>query len=573
MRSSRTTRRRAAWIALALLAASCGAPHDPRPSAILITLDTTRADALGCYGGTTPTPHLDRIAGEGVLYESARTTAPLTLPAHASMMTGLYPVRHSVRDNSLTPLPESARTLAEAAAEAGYETAAFVAAAVLDRGLGMAQGFDVYDQPARPQRTSVTTHFQERNAAQVVAAVRSWLAERDPERPCLLWVHFFDPHLPYAPPGFRGGEGGYTAEVAYMDAAIGELRAALEEDGWLDRSLVVVVGDHGEGLGDHGESTHGTLCYDSTLRVPFLVRYPDGHRAGERSAEITSVVDVLPTVAEALSLPVPETIDGRSLYRRRVDDDRGVYFETYYGYLQYGMSPIVGYADARAKLLFGPEAELRETTPDEPIADADADELERYLRAVREVAARERLAPAGAVDETLLSRLRALGYSTSGGAAREFPEPLEPTGLPDIRKRRAQLEWVYDALGLAEAGRYEEAITILRRVVRRNDRNAHARDWLATYLIHVGRLDEAIPVLEAMLEDGMERASVHNNLGHCRLEGGDAERAFAHFRRAHELDPSNPMIPPNVALALEKLGRKEEARRFLEETRTRSDPR
>jgi arylsulfatase A-like enzyme len=549
----------------------CAAEESRPASALIITLDTTRADALGCYGGPPGlTPHLDRIASEGVLYSNARTVAPLTLPAHASMMTGLYPIRHSARDNTSTPLPESAVTLAELAEGRGFQTAAVVAASVLDSGLGMAQGFEHYDQPPRARQISVTTEFPERPANEVAAAAKQWLAGRDRRRPFLLWVHFFDPHHPYAPPQDmlqRASGQPYLGEVAFMDRAIGELWSVLEADGALDDTFVAVVSDHGEGLGQHGESTHGTLCYDSTLLVPFLLRYPDGFGAGTRSDEIVSVTDVFPTVAEALGLEGPAGLDGQSLYRRESPPDRGVYFESLYGFMKYGWSPIWGWIDANGKYLHGTMPEFYDVARDpEEARDlyATAAGLERYRAAVAAVAALDRLPVADRIDPGLLAGLQALGYVAGGRFATDLPEPLEETGLADGRDRAGELARVYEALALGGRGQSEQAIAILREVVGENPLNSVAQDWLATHLVHVRRCDEAVVVLRTLLGHGIAFGSTHNNLGHCLLERGEDDEALGHFMRAHELDPANPIPPANIALTLERLGRDDEARTYRE---------
>ena len=346
-------------VALAAIGCSADPPAAPsekaasKTSILLVTLDTTRADALGCLGGRPGvTPRLDALAREGVLYTQARTTAPVTLPAHASMFTGLYPIRHGARDNGRTPLPPEATTLAELAREAGLETAAFVAAAVLDDAWGLDQGFETYVDPTRPHDGSVSAMYVERSAEEVVGDALRWLRERDAGRPFLLWVHLFDPHAPYVPPpAFARQAGGdpYLGEVARADAGVGALLDELARQDLDDETLVVVVSDHGEGLGDHGEVTHGSLAYDTTLRVPLIVRHPDGRRAGTRSDEAASVVDVLPTVAAALGLEAPAGIDGVDLGEPLDGAERGIFFETSYGFLHYGWSPISGWLEGGLK--------------------------------------------------------------------------------------------------------------------------------------------------------------------------------------------------------------------------------
>lgn len=557
---------------LAVLAAGgCGGLGGNRPSLLLITVDSLRPDALGCYGNRAVlTPNLDRMAAEGVLYTDARTVSPLTVPAVASIMTGLYPIRHSVRDNQEMPLPEQASTLAERAQQAGLETAAFVGATILDRGLGLAQGFDYYEQPPLPATISVTLRYPERPALQIVDRITSWLESRDDGKPFLLWVHLFDPHAPYSPPqGARERAGGnpYLGEVAAVDEAIGELRRALEDHGLLRRLIIVVAGDHGEGLAQHGEATHGTLCYDSTLRVPLIVRYPDGGRAGEKSAEIVSLVDLYPTLLETLGLEVPADLDGRSL-RAPAAAEHGVYFESYYGYLRYGWSPITGWVAAGGKYLHGTTPEFFDPARDRAETSdriAGVPSLEPYRDAIAAVAARPRLEPVPRFDAELVGELEALGYT--GERSRALPEPLAETGLPDARTQEAELQRLFAAMGLGERKRYDEAIAELGKIVAANPQNRLAQNWLATYLLHAGRCEQALPVLRSLLGTGTAGSSAYNSLGHCLLEAGDAERALVLFRGAAELEPTNPIPVANVAAALDRLGRPQEA--FL--YRQRSD--
>jgi hypothetical protein len=336
----------------AALAACERAPTTP--SALLITMDTTRADArvLGTARGRSPA--LDALAQRGILYESAHTVAPLTLVAHASMLTGLVPPRHGIRDNGPWLLPQSARTLAEAARERGYRTAAFVAAVVLDRAFGLDQGFETY---SGPESSAERASFEVASlpAREVIDRVLAWLDARDRSRPFFLWVHLFDPHQPYdPPPGFMTADLGsdtYLGEIASMDHEIGRLMERLERDGLLATTAILAVGDHGEALGEHGEDTHGFLCYEPTLHVPFLLVRPDGARAGERSRAIVSVADVAPTLAEVMGATLPLDIDGTSLWSGDPPGERGVYFESYMGYLELATSPLAGWLDGSGKYL------------------------------------------------------------------------------------------------------------------------------------------------------------------------------------------------------------------------------
>lgn len=556
-------------VALALVACGCGAGQGAGRSdggatgAILISLDTTRFDALGCnskHPGLTP--ELDALAAESVCYEWARTVTPITLPSHASMLTGLYPPRHGVRDNAQRPLPESARTLAEIAGEAGVQTAAVVAAVVLDRTFGLAQGFEHYDQPERA--VGISRHEAlHRHADEVVARAIEWLEGRDPGRPFFLFVHLVDPHLPYrAKPQFMKRALGrpYLAEVAAMDDAIGQLLNALRERGLYERTFIALVADHGESLGEHGEMTHSNLCYDATIRVPMLLRYPSGFRAGERSEEIVSVVDLFPTLLDALSLPAPEGIDGISLYERTVPADRGVYFESYHGYINFGWSPLSGWADGQGKYLHSSEPELfrPERDPGElrDVITEAGDEVDRYVQAIDRVGRAPRLARehAVAIDGTLLENMRALGYAAGGDAAREEPGPLAVEGLPSPASRVPEMEQMQRALFLAGTQQHEQALALLQPIVERTPENTMAVEYLAFSLVALGRYAEAIEGFTTVIERGRDRAHTHLNLAICYHALGDDERARAALERTLELDPENRAALLNLITLVEKQG-------------------
>ena len=363
-------------VAAALWAVGCGSEPEraTRPkNVVLLTLDTTRPDQLGCYGNPrVATPNLDSLAREGMLFERAFTPVPSTLPAHASILTGMLPARHGVHDNGVYQLPDSATTLAEMLAQHGYATAAFVSAFVLDAQFGLAQGFDHYDgkvtlplaPPAEaPAPDSVPEGLRrwyaqlaspfERTAQDVTRAATAWLAGAG-DRPFFLWVHYFDPHEPYRPPdpwrtkydpgyegpldgtarayhrllrerGLRRGDPAaqratehmialYDGEISAMDEAIGALLDALRQHGRLDQTLVVVVGDHGEAFGEHEQIwEHNGELYDEVMHVPLLIRRPEGRSGGQRVRELVSSIDVAPTVLDALGIAVPAEIEGRSL--------------------------------------------------------------------------------------------------------------------------------------------------------------------------------------------------------------------------------------------------------------------
>jgi arylsulfatase A-like enzyme len=539
---------RSAQLALGLgaLLAGCGGPAEPPLSAVLITMDTTNRDTLGCYGQALPlSPHLDALAQQSLVFEQCRTVAPLTLPAHTSILTGLVPLRHSVRDNGLLPLAQSAETLAERLQKAGFQTAAFVSAVVLAAPYGLDQGFSTYDAPGGSRGGSPTAHMLERPATETIRAAADWLRARERTKPFFLWVHGFEPHGPYAPPPQfleRAKGDPYLGEIAALDDALGELFTVLEKEQGLERLVLIVSGDHGEGLGDHGERTHSVLCYERMLRVPLIVHLPKKERAGERVATPVCVVDITPTFLAALGQPVPSGLDGTSLL---APSGRGSYFESYNGYLNYGWSPLTGWVDGRTKYLHGSQPELydlvRDPAESHNLHDERPEDVAAAKKAMAEIAGRPRLELASAaLDENLAADVQALGYAGSAGAESSFPEPLEDTNLPPPRTRVEELERFYLAALRYNNGKAAEAIADLEKLVADNPRNSEAINVLGAYLFEQKQPDKALAVLETIPENARERVSVQDLIGHCLEHLGKPAEAMSHFERALALKPGDP---------------------------------
>lgn len=540
-------------------------------NAILISLDTTRRDALGCYGAApSVTPELSKFADEAEVFDAAHTVAPITLPSHASMLTGLVPLRHGVRVNGLHRLGSAADTLAERAGEADIQTAAFVAAAVLDETYGLAQGFDHYDQVPRVA-TGPGPHYSSRKGKEIVDAALAWLREeRDPERPFLLWIHLFDPHLPYAPrPQLRARVGGdpYLAEVAAMDRELGRFFEGLRSEGLFDDTAIAIVADHGESRGEHGESTHGAMCYRSVMHVPFLLRDPSGRGAGSRNPSRVSVTDIAPTLADALGLPPFEDIDGLSLWRRGVPADRGVYVESYYGHLHYGWSPLAGWIDRDGKYLHSSTPEFYEPTKDPGESRnlvAEGRDVSDYVEALRKLSERPAL-PTSTLDPKAadLAALEALGYAT-GGSALALDPPLLERGLPSPAASIEEMRWIDEAFRLAQTGSIDQAIEAWGKVRARNPRNATALQELSFHMIRAGRLREAEDLIQALLGLGVERPITYMNLGYCLKERGDLEGALAAYDRALDLDPRDVQVLNNAIGLTRQLGLEDRHRELLE---------
>ena len=493
------------WLLPGLLACSSGTPGRPSASAILITLDTTRADAIGALAragaeGASPTPVMDRIAEESIVFTFAHTVSPQTQPSHASMLTGLYPPGHRLRVNGLRPLSPSYVTLAELARDAGLRTAAFIAAPVLASTTGLAQGFEVYDEPefelvAGPERVNG------RRASEVVSRAIDWIESVEESQPFFLWVHLFDPHFPYDAPaeGRDPSLSSYLQEVAYVDQQLGRLVGALERRALLDRCSLTVIADHGESLGAHGEDTHGILVYEEVLRVPFLLRLPGGVGAQWRSDPV-SVVDVHPTLAGLLGLSPSRVVDGIDLLGQS-GPGRGIYFESLAGYLDYGWSPIHGWLNSEGKYLHSSAPELYDvrTDPAESSNLLPQSDTSGYLVELRHARFETRSGNPEPLEETASAALNALGYTTGQREVQIDPGEELPDDLPAPAQRTEERRRTLLAQALVLFGRHDVALAELKALTQDNPENLLALRTKVDCLLALERRQEAIPALTRLI--------------------------------------------------------------------------
>jgi len=335
----------------------------PFTPVILISVDTLRADHLGCYHAGKPTPHIDSIARNGTLFSEVSALVPLTLPSHIALFTSTYPFDNGVEDNGV-PLA-AGTTLATVLKNAGYRTAAFVGSFVLDRRFGLTRGFDVYDSPFDlHNKTVADVGDLKRPGAQVAAAGMRWL-DQNANAPFFLFLHLYDLHTPYdLGPNSPHGETGYDAELAYVDRVLGDFLAYLERSGLLNKSLIVFTSDHGEGLNEHGESTHGYFVYESTLRVPLIFRWPAGSKRvwPERIAEPASLLDVAPTILDALGLSRESDMHGHSLITGTRTGE--IYSESRYARNHFGCAALRTLRVGRYKYIDAPNPELYDLSSD-----------------------------------------------------------------------------------------------------------------------------------------------------------------------------------------------------------------
>jgi choline-sulfatase len=476
---------------------------------LLITLDTTRADRLGCYGyAKARTPVLDSLAARGLRFTDAITTTPLTLPSHATIFTGLYPPNHGVRTNSEDQLSPTPVTLAEQLRDTGYDTAAFVSAFVVDARFGLNQGFALYDDAvATATGPAFPAHTLERSAQAVTDAARAWFQRRASDKPFFAWVHYFDAHAPYAPPApFAAQFAGhlYDGELAAIDAQLGRLLHTVAEQGQRDRTIVLVVGDHGESLGEHDETTHSVFLYEAVMRVPLLLAAPDLIAEPAVIADrVVSTADILPTVLDLLGLDDARARDGVSLLRHAPTASRAVYMESLFPYLEYGWAPLFGLRRLHDKYLLAPRPEyydLRadpgETTDVFPTATGTSqharDELATALSAqLRQWPSLDAVATAtNTPSPETIERLRSLGYIGEAG-------PTGTTERADPKDMVTSATTLQQANALLSSGQAAPALALIRQAEQRSPRDRAVLHLLAKIHLRLGNLVAAEAALRA----------------------------------------------------------------------------
>ena len=548
------------------------ATSGPPSGVLLITIDTLRADHLGCYGYRSgATPAIDALAKQSVQFEHAFTAVPLTLPSHAALLTGTFPFYNGVRDQPGFRLPDDIPTLAEYFARAGYATAAVLGSPVLAQRFGLGRGFDDYDD-----RFGASTEEQEgglpnvkRPADTVVKLALAWLEGRTKGKPFFLWLHFYDPHLPYrAPEPFRSrfAQHPYDGEIAYTDAALAKLFAALRRRGWFDSSVIVLTADHGEGLGEHGESTHGYFLYNSTLRVPLLVKPASSSRAANLQTPV-SLVDLAPTLLRLVGIPVPSSFQGTdlggSVVSGREPPPHPVYAEALYPLLHLGWNPLRALVLPKpasnggweaAKYIQAPQPELYEL-PNDPgetrnqysthqaEAAAEREQLETLVRTRAPSKPAAARAPVSADTAELFASLGYVGQVESAGAA-------FTTSRRDPKDGVAEHEQLLRAAHAFQIHQYDAAERLLGEVLEKDPQQPLALDYLGTAQFVRGDLEKARTTYLRLLQAAPYYPTAYSELAHTEARLGHRPEAEKLYRRALEIDPSNPRPARELGLLL-----------------------
>jgi choline-sulfatase len=558
--------------------------HTSRPAAgpiILISIDTLRADHLPIYGyRSVRTPAIDALAATGTVFDHAYSHAPQTLPAHASILTGELPFQTGVRDNIGFTLKDGQWTLARALHARGYATGGFVSAYVLREATKIGQGFDTYDAKLPSVSSEVALGQVQRDGAATLEAAEQWLAKRASDR-VFLFLHLYEPHRPYKPPARFSQYAPYDGEIAYADEIVGRLLDRLRSEKLFDRATIVLLADHGEGLGDHGELEHGMFLYDETMRVPLVIKLP-GQSAGRRAAAPAQHIDVAPTLLALAGIPVPADLRGRNL-RPAADGsgplpDAGIYAEALLPRYHFGWSELYSLTDSRYRYIRAPRDELYDLHDDPKEASSIAAARPQVRQAMRgalsQMIAGTSLSAPDAVSAGDRQRLAALGYVGNGSSASletpadRLPDPKDKAAvLEDYRKAtelagemkfddaatayRAVLAadpemsdvWTQLALAYIRLGRPADAVESFRHVIARDPKDEGALIGAATELLRLKRYDEARKYAE--LAVSVAPAAAHEALARIAIARNDAVTARKEAQLTQQADPTLPM--PEIA--------------------------
>jgi len=527
---------RLGYLSAVMLACSVGYAQPSTP-VILISVDTLRADHLGCYQAARKiTPNIDSIARNGTVFSQVSSLVPLTLPSHAALFTSTYPFANGVEDNGVPYV--AGTTLTTVFKNAGYHTAGFVGSFVLDRRFGLSRDFDVYDSPFDLHNKSVTDVGDlKRPGAQVTAAAMRWL-DQNANSPFFLFLHLYDLHTPYDLPPDRGrrrGETGYEAELAYVDRVLGDFLAFLERRGLLNRALIVFTSDHGEGLNEHRETTHGYFVYESTLNVPLIFHWPAAsrHASQDRIAEPASLLDVAPTILDALGLTQSRAMHGQSLIARKRPEE--IYSESLYGRDHFGCAALRTLRLGGYKYIDAPNPELYDLSSDPgesqnlyTAQQSIAIDLRKRMRALLAGASAAKARPP---TPDTVNALRSLGYLSGSSTSRPVESHIDP------KDRIGDFELYGRARALASANRLAESDGLLQKLSKKLGDVADIRISLGLNYQQSGHFEEAAREFKQALERAPLNAQAHFDLAPCEFRLLRSDDAIKELQAALALEP------------------------------------
>ncbi|HKS94751.1 MAG TPA: sulfatase-like hydrolase/transferase [Terriglobia bacterium] len=548
------------------------------PNVVLITIDTVRADHVGCYGDRQAhTPTLDALARQGVLFRTVVTAVPLTLPSHCSILTGTYPTVHGVRDNLGYTLGDSPPTLASILKQKGYATAAFVGADVLDAKRGLNRGFDVYSSPFRRRMgkdNPLVFNLQElqRRAEDVIRDALGWMSTRPPgsTKPFFVWIHLYDPHTPYdPPPRFRAlVRDPYDGEIAYADYAVGQFFEYLKQHSLYDPTLIVAASDHGESFGEHGEYTHGFFIYDTTLLVPLIIKPPRGSDVVPRRVDTpVRTIDIAPTVLQFLGMPAAPSMQGTGLLslmlgKTATSANSTAYSETYYPN-EFGWSVLRAIRSGRFKYIDAPKPELYDLVNDpremhnvyetkRPIALELKSQFETLVARITPKEPPQRAAVSPADVELLAS----LGYV---GTSNPAPEEGPGHALADPKDELGTFRVLFSAMQMAAKGQCERAIPLLDRLSKEQPRLFLGHVTLAKCELATGKYRPAESALEAAIRLRPDNLEAQFYKGICEFQEGQFDKALSSLQEVAKSLPGEPYVHFYIGLIYEQRGAAEQA--------------
>jgi choline-sulfatase len=551
---------------------------------IVISIDTLRADHLPVYGySKVKTPAIDALATDGVVFDRAYSHAPQTLPAHASLLSGRLPFETGVRDNVGFIIKDTERLLPQMLRDRGFTTGGIVSAYVLRKETGIARGFDFFDGEMPPSSPELSIGQVQRDGAESVAIAERWLASIGTSR-AFLFLHLYEPHKPYAPPGRFGQYAPYDGEIAYADELVGRLVRYLKSHQLYDRSTIVLLSDHGEGLGDHGEQEHGLFVYDEVIHVPLIIKQESNVGAGRRVADLVQHVDLVPTILDLVKAPGSDGFRGRSLKpllegTARLDE-APVYSEALYARYHFGWSELTALTDGRYRYIKAPREELYDLQHDAGERANIAGERPQVRQALRgalgKIAAGAKIQAPGEVSAEARERLQALGYV---GARTEVAAQDGET-LPDPKDKREILERYREAVDLAGQRKWAQGIALLQQILREDPEMADVWSQLAVFATRIDRHDLTVDAYKHLIElqpsdptayigtaaallklrkldeareharlaaevaaptDKRSRASAHEMLAKIALARKDTDAAREEAAAAREADPTLPL--------------------------------
>jgi arylsulfatase A-like enzyme/Flp pilus assembly protein TadD len=524
-----------------------------RPNVLLVTIDTLRPDHLNCYGyHQIQTPAIDSLAADGIRFDQAYTPIPITLPSHSVILTGTYPMMNGMHDFSGNNLNPEQATLATILRARGYDTGAVIAAAVLDRRFGLNHGFDFYYDHFDFSRLAETNlDLMERPANQVIDQALAWLAGHG-KKPFFLWVHLYDPHHPYKPPAPFNEQyktNLYDGEIAFTDTQLGRLLRYLKQQQLYQKTLVVLSGDHGEGLGEHGEKTHGFFIYNSTLHVPLIIKPPQSGKIAETvRPEQISLVDLMPTVLGFLRIPVPPKVQGKNLAESLTGGGplKGspLYSETYLPRIHFNWSELRGLDVPGFHFIDGPKPELYDLSDDPRELNnlyAEKQGVSGELRSqlsgiIRQYTSDTPMAQKSTLDPALAQRLQSLGYTA---LAAGDTSPVSDPKLPDPKDRIQVYEAVTEAIDASQHGRFQESIALLKTTLATEENSVPIHYLLGLNYYRTQHFAEAAAEFKKALAISPNYMLATFNLGLAYAALGDDENSIPYLKRTLELDPTN----------------------------------